>query len=138
MGTVQLAEMVDQFPDKLLHPVTDKGENLSAGTRQLICIGRALLRRSKIVFMDEATANVDTATDALIQDMMRSEFADCTVLTIAHRLETVLGSDRVLVLDEGRVAEYDAPQVLMKRSNSLFHVLLKKMNEQNKKVITNK
>jgi ABC-type multidrug transport system fused ATPase/permease subunit len=129
---VQLADMVEQFPDKLLHPVTDKGENLSAGTRQLICIGRALLRRSKIVFMDEATANVDTSTDALIQQMMHQQFNDCTVLTIAHRLETVLGSDRVLVLDDGRVAEYDAPEVLMRQSDSLFRILLKKMHEQNK------
>merc|ERR1712227_398587 len=80
--------------------------------------------------MDEATANVDTSTDALIQQLMRQQFSDCTVLTIAHRLETVLGSDRVLVLDDGRVAEYDAPDVLMQQPDSLFRILLKKMHEQ--------
>ena len=103
--------------------VSEGGENLSLGQRQLICLSRALLRKSKILIMDEATAAVDMETDALIQSTIRSEFADCTILTIAHRLNTIIDSDRVLVMDGGKIVEFDSPLVLMKRKDSFFHSL---------------
>ncbi|KNC99091.1 uncharacterized protein SPPG_06036 [Spizellomyces punctatus DAOM BR117] len=95
--------------------IDTSGENLSVGQRQLVCLARALLRHPKILIMDEATANVDLETDALIQKLLRRAFRDCTILCIAHRVGTVLDYDRVLVLDKGRVVEFDEPGVLVKR-----------------------
>jgi ABC-type multidrug transport system ATPase subunit len=91
------------------------------GQRQLICIARVLLRRPKILILDEATASVDNDTDALIQKMVRVNFSSCTTLTIAHRLHTILDSDRVLVIDGGLVAEFDTPRALFEREGSIFH-----------------
>lgn len=94
----------------------EAGSNLSSGQRQLLCMARALLRRARILVLDEATSNVDTASDALIQETVREAFADCTVLTIAHRLHSILDSDRVLVLEDGRVKEFDTPANLLQVS----------------------
>ena len=91
----------------------EAGSNLSSGQRQLLCMARALLRHARILVLDEATSNVDTASDALIQETVREAFADCTVLTIAHRLHSILDSDRVLVLEDGRVKEFDTPGNLL-------------------------
>ncbi|KAJ3019702.1 hypothetical protein HKX48_001858 [Thoreauomyces humboldtii] len=100
--------------------VSENGSNFSQGQRQLLCLARAFLRRTKLVFLDEATASVDQATDARIQQTMRECFADATVLTIAHRLSTICDYDRVLVLDQGQVAEYDTPAALIAKEGGIF------------------
>ncbi|XP_059177498.1 multidrug resistance-associated protein 1-like [Physella acuta] len=116
-----LKSFVKNLPEGLDYEVGEGGTNLSIGQRQLVCLGRALLRKTKILVLDEATAAVDVETDELIQKTIRSEFQGCTVLTIAHRLNTVMDYDRILVLDKGRVAEFDSPAVLLNDVNSLFY-----------------
>ncbi|KAJ3215667.1 hypothetical protein HDU67_000135 [Dinochytrium kinnereticum] len=96
--------------------IAEGGSNLSAGQRQLLCLARALARRSKVIVMDEATASVDTETDSRIQQTIREEFDDCTVITIAHRLKTIVDYDRVIVLDAGKVIENDSPYDLIENS----------------------
>ncbi|XP_026557030.1 canalicular multispecific organic anion transporter 1 isoform X2 [Pseudonaja textilis] len=116
--TLELAHLksyVQALPEGLSSPVSEGGENLSVGQRQLVCLARALLRKSKILILDEATAAVDMETDHLIQETIRSEFANCTVITIAHRLHTIMDSHRVLVLQEGKIVEFDSPEELLQR-----------------------
>ena len=109
----------------LQHEVTEGGENLSIGQRQLVCLARALLRKTKILILDEATAAVDLETDDLIQATIRKQFNDCTVLTIAHRLNTIIDYDRIMVLDKGVIAEFKTPNELLEDSNSIFHSMAK-------------
>lgn len=99
----------------LAFPISEGGSNLSVGQRQLLVIARALLNASKIVIMDEATASVDADTDARIQRVMRSEFSNSTVITVAHRINTILDSDYILVMESGKCAEFDSPETLLKR-----------------------
>ncbi|KZV87123.1 multidrug resistance-associated ABC transporter [Exidia glandulosa HHB12029] len=108
-------------------PVSEGGENFSAGEKQLICMARAILKRTKVLFMDEATASVDYATDELISKTIREEFADSTIVTIAHRLRTVVDYNRVMLLDNGqvRVAEFDRPAALLSDPTSKFYALCK-------------
>eukprot|EP01018_Ginkgo_biloba_P037841 Gb_11262 [translate_table: standard] len=110
--------VVHEKEDKLNAWVTENGENWSMGQRQLICLGRVLLKKNRILVLDEATASVDTATDSVIQNIIRREFGDCTVITIAHRINTLIDSDLVLVLSDGRIAEYDSPSKLLQCSSS--------------------
>ena len=100
--------------------ITEGGKNLSAGERQLICICRAILRKNKIVILDEATANIDVITEQKIQRLIDEEFTGSTVVTIAHRLNTIIKSDYVLVLSRGELVEYDTPQNLSQNKNSEF------------------
>ncbi|XP_058451158.1 multidrug resistance-associated protein 1 isoform X5 [Malaya genurostris] len=107
------------------HEVSEGGENLSVGQRQLICLARALLRKTKVLILDEATAAVDLETDDLIQRTIRTEFKECTVLTIAHRLNTIMDSDKVIVLDKGHIKEYAAPNELLQSKSSAFYSMAK-------------
>ncbi|VEN61103.1 unnamed protein product [Callosobruchus maculatus] len=122
---VELKSMVAELPSGLNHPVTEGGGNLSVGQRQLVCLARAILRNNKILVMDEATSNVDPQTDALIQKTIRKTFHDCTVLTIAHRLHTVMDSDKILVMDAGRSVEFDHPHLLLQDEESIFYSLVR-------------
>ncbi|KAI8894564.1 P-loop containing nucleoside triphosphate hydrolase protein [Globomyces pollinis-pini] len=99
--------------------------SLSSGQSQLLCLARAILRKTKVLVLDEATANVDHQTDDLVQKIIREEFRDCTVLTIAHRIGTVMDYDRILVLDQGSLAEFDSPEALLNDPNSIFYSLAK-------------
>lgn len=116
----QLGDIVRQKELKLDTPVLEDGDNWSVGQRQLVSLGRALLKQARILVLDEATASVDSATDNLIQKIIRTEFQNCTVCTIAHRIPTVIDSDLVLVLSDGRVAEFDTPVRLLEDKFSMF------------------
>ncbi|XP_076312434.1 ATP-binding cassette sub-family C member 4-like isoform X1 [Tachypleus tridentatus] len=117
---VQLKEVIEDLPGRLDTELAEGGSNFSVGQRQLICLARALLRKNRILVLDEATANVDPSTDNLIQKTIREKFKQCTVLTIAHRLHTIMDSDRVLVLEAGRIEEFDEPYILMKNESGWF------------------
>jgi len=120
-----LHKFVRNQPLGLQHNIEEGGANLSVGQRQLMCLARALLRKSRVLVLDEATAAVDLDTDDLIQETIRREFKHCTVLTIAHRLKTILDYDRVLVLDKGMIAEFESPSSLLADKNSIFHGMAK-------------
>ncbi|KAH9747869.1 ABC transporter C family member 2 [Citrus sinensis] len=111
--------------------VSEAGENFSVGQRQLLSLSRALLRRSKILVLDEATAAVDVRTDALIQKTIREEFKSCTMLIIAHRLNTIIDCDRILLLDSGRVLEYDTPEELLSNEGSSFSKMVQSTGAAN-------
>ncbi|KAK1559147.1 hypothetical protein Q3G72_011177 [Acer saccharum] len=119
----QLKDVVASKPDKLDSLVVDNGDNWSVGQRQLLCLGRVMLKHSRLLFMDEATASVDSQTDAVIQKIIREDFAACTIISIAHRIPTVMDCDRVLVIDAGWAKEFDKPSHLLERQ-SLFGALV--------------
>ncbi|KAL1787419.1 canalicular multispecific organic anion transporter 1 [Sigmodon hispidus] len=115
-----LKSFVEGLQLRLYHEVTEGGDNLSIGQRQLLCLGRALLRKSKILVLDEATAAVDLGTDNLIQTTIRNEFSHCTVITIAHRLHTIMDSDKIIVLDSGKIVEYGSPEELLSKTGPFY------------------
>uniref|UniRef100_A0A672I7Q8 ATP-binding cassette, sub-family C (CFTR/MRP), member 2 n=1 Tax=Salarias fasciatus TaxID=181472 RepID=A0A672I7Q8_SALFA len=115
-----LKDFAAGLKEGLQHEVSEGGENLSVGQRQLLCLARALLRKSRILILDEATAAVDLETDNLIQNTIRKEFSSCTVLTIAHRLHSIMDSSRVMVLDAGRIVEFDTPQNLLSNKGHFY------------------
>lgn len=120
-----LKTYVKGLAEGLEYEITEGGENLSIGQRQLVCLARALLRKTKILILDEATAAIDIETDELIQKTIRTKFSDCTILTIAHRLNTIMDSDRIIVLDHGIIAEFDTPAKLLADKNSIFYGMAK-------------
>ncbi|KAJ3234486.1 hypothetical protein HDU81_001373 [Chytriomyces hyalinus] len=126
-----LREYVANLPAKLDAAVAEGGSNLSVGQRQLLCLGRAMLVKSKVLLIDEATASVDMETDSYIQKVLREDFAECTVLCIAHRLNTLMDYDQILVLDAGRLAEYDTPHNLATNPASLFSALIDETGASN-------
>jgi len=129
---VELADTVRTLAGGSLEQaqVAEYGENFSLGQRQLLCMARALLRRSKILVLDEATSSMDMETDRTMQRLIRSEFVSCTILTVAHRLRTIIDSDRVLVLSEGRLVELDSPATLLKQSDSVFASLVEELGRK--------
>ena len=104
--------------------LTEGGTTLAEGQRQLLCMARALLKHTRLVLMDEATSNVDNATDAVIQEAVRSAFEGCTVLTIAHRLHTIIDSDRILVMADGALVESGRPHDIMQVPDGKFRALV--------------
>ncbi|CAH8381102.1 unnamed protein product [Eruca vesicaria subsp. sativa] len=128
----QLGDVLRAKDEKLNATVVENGENWSVGQRQLVCLGRVLLKKSNILVLDEATASVDSATDGVIQKIITQEFKDRTVVTIAHRIHTVIESDLVLVLSDGRIAEFDSPAKLLEREDSFFSKLIKEYSMRSK------
>ncbi|XP_059695209.1 ATP-binding cassette sub-family C member 4 isoform X2 [Haemorhous mexicanus] len=126
---VQLKEVVEDLPNKMETQLAESGSNFSVGQRQLVCLARAVLKKNRILIIDEATANVDPRTDEFIQKTIRETFAHCTVLTIAHRLNTIIDSDRIMVLDAGRLKEYGEPYILLQEQDSLFYKMVQQVGK---------
>uniref|UniRef100_A0A8C3D3D7 ABC-type glutathione-S-conjugate transporter n=1 Tax=Cairina moschata TaxID=8855 RepID=A0A8C3D3D7_CAIMO len=119
----QLKNFVADLPDQLEYKCTDRGENLSAGQKQLVCLARALLQKAKVLILDEATAAVDLETDLQIQSALRTQFKESTVLTIAHRINTIMDCDRILVLDNGQISEFDTPEQLIAQKGLFYRLM---------------
>jgi len=122
---VQMKSKIQELPGELYFELSESGNNFGVGERQLLCLARSLLNKNKIIVMDEATANVDFSTDRRIQETIRSKFQDCTVITIAHRLNTIIDYDKVLVMDKGTVVEFDKPSVLLQDSDGVLTELFR-------------
>ncbi|KAK3775938.1 hypothetical protein RRG08_000349 [Elysia crispata] len=121
LGHAHLSSCVKELPEQLEYICEEGGQNLSVGQRQLLCLARSLLRKTRILVLDEATAAVDLETDAILQETIREAFTDCTVLTVAHRLNTVMDYDKILVLENGEVSEYGSPSELLQRTSGIFY-----------------
>ncbi|ORY40142.1 P-loop containing nucleoside triphosphate hydrolase protein [Rhizoclosmatium globosum] len=132
---VGMKEYVSGLNGKLDSPVTEGGTNLSAGQRQLLCLAKVLLQKSKILIMDEATSSVDAESDLRIQESMKTYFKDATVLSVAHRLNTIAAFDKVLVLENGRVAEFEPPHLLLSREGTIFGEMVNATGVANAAVI---
>ncbi|XP_054718510.1 ATP-binding cassette sub-family C member 8-like [Uloborus diversus] len=125
LEAAQLKNIIAAMPGGLDAQVSDEGSNMSAGQHQLFCLARALIRKSKILVMDEATSSLDPETDHILQSVVAEHYADCTVLSIAHRVQSILEFDKVIVLDAGRVAEVGNPKELQEVKGSIFASLVK-------------
>jgi len=114
----------------IYYKLNDAGDSLSAGEKQLLCLCRAILRKNKVVVLDEATANIDIVTEQKVYKLIDAAFKGSTLITIAHRLNTVLNSDKVLVLDQGKILEYDEPAILAKNPKSRLSYLLEELQKE--------
>ena len=121
----KMRSVVEEMSALLDAPVSENGENFSQGQRQLLCLGRALLKQCRILLLDEATSSVDYETDKVIQQTLREAFAGCTVITIAHRVNTIMDSDKILVMSYGRAEEFGAPKDLLADKTSVFAGIVK-------------
>ncbi|KAI9003656.1 P-loop containing nucleoside triphosphate hydrolase protein [Gaertneriomyces semiglobifer] len=135
LDSVHLGDKIRSMPGKLDAEVVENGKNFSVGLRQCVCIARAVLSGSKVLVLDEATAAIDSKTDAMLQETIRTSFSKLTVLTIAHRLNTIIDSDRVLFLDAGEVLEFDAPEVLLRKEGGAFRELVEKTGEEESRML---
>jgi ATP-binding cassette subfamily C (CFTR/MRP) protein 1 len=120
--------IIKRDKDGLYQEISESGSNLSVGEKQLICITRAILRKSKIIIMDEATASIDYITEEIIQKAIDELLVDSTFITIAHRIKTILNYDKILTLDNGKIVDFDTPKNLLNDKNSLFYELYSKSN----------
>ena len=123
-----IEELLARDGNGLDFKITEGGSNLSAGEKAIICICRAILRKNKIVLVDEATASTDVNTEEIIQKLFHEEFKESTVLTVAHRLNTIINSDKIMVMHFGEIIEYDSPENLKRNPNSAFSELLNQFN----------
>ena len=130
LEAVQLKQAVGEHGLGLAAPVAEYGENYSAGQRQMLCLARALLRDTKIVCLDEATASVDLETDKVMQDVIADQFASRTILTIAHRINTIIENDKVVCLEHGRLQRMDSPAAMLRDPESMFAKLVAETGEQ--------
>jgi len=124
LDKAQLSGFIKSLEGGLDAAVTENGDNFSVGQGQCLCMARALLRRPKVLVLDEATASIDAETDLAIQNIVRTQLNSCTVLTIAHRLHTIMDYDRVLVMDDGEIGEYDTPAQLARKPGGLLAKLI--------------
>jgi ATP-binding cassette subfamily C (CFTR/MRP) protein 4 len=127
---VELADYISSTEKKLDHFLEERGQNFSVGQKQLICLARALLKKNKILVIDEATANVDPRTDNLIQKTIRTEFKECTVITIAHQTQTIIDSDRIGVMSNGKILEIDSPKNLLSNPESAFYGIVQESKDR--------
>ncbi|XP_027391375.1 LOW QUALITY PROTEIN: multidrug resistance-associated protein 4-like [Bos indicus x Bos taurus] len=133
---VQLKETIEGLPGKMDTALAETGSNLSVGQRQLVCLARAILKTNQILIIDKATSNVDPRTDELIKKAIHEKFAQCTVVTITHRLSTIIDSDKIMVLDSGTVKEYSPPHDLLQNSKSLFYKMVQQLGEAEATALT--
>ena len=133
LRAVQLERVIRKLEGGLDSKVLDNGSNFSTGQKQLICLARAILKKNRVLVLDEATANTDPATDALIQTTIRNVFRSCTILTIAHRLNTIMDSDRILVMDAGEAREFDTPRRLLQDRTGFLSSMVDAYGEEQAK-----
>ncbi|XP_071558724.1 probable multidrug resistance-associated protein lethal(2)03659 [Temnothorax nylanderi] len=120
---VELKETISEMAAGLNTRVSDEGSNFSVGQKQLLCLARAIIKNNRIMVLDEATANIDPYTDSLIQKTVKTKFINCTVFTIAHRLNTIMDSDRIFVMDAGNLVEFDHPYILLQRKGHFYNMV---------------
>uniref|UniRef100_A0A4W2CXI7 Multidrug resistance-associated protein 4 n=1 Tax=Bos indicus x Bos taurus TaxID=30522 RepID=A0A4W2CXI7_BOBOX len=133
---VQLKETIRDLPGKMDTELAEYGLNFSIGQQQLVCLARAILRKNWILIIDKATSHVDPRTDELIKEEIHEKFAQCTILTIAHRLNTIIDSEWIMVLDSGRMKEYGHPYDLLQNTNSLFYKMVQQLGEAEAAALT--